>query len=492
MKLKTTKKSGKMLCHDVLETCQICISDMTRADQLFPLHCPTKLCSFNVCLECIISMLLSEADGYQLASDGSNQLKFRVRCPNCCVRYSLPRRPKQSIVPYVATLRQAYEVKDFLDKPDGILGADAVRRKRLFLKFTTVQEVKEAVDVYEDYCEMMGKQAAGSIDLADFLCLPRLKVHWGDPSLFQNGEEKRLSEAEQQFLTQLLCSGDPDKVAQGVVSLQAMEKRRPKPLSPLQESRQDTSEGEGGAAVTLMQPHDFISALFCGGNASLASTCGNMHSTVNMDDLISDDNSLTSQPPLVSPLSTMATQTTFDEPLPEFNPNRPTSFSNDELLQRMFGVPNGGENRTLSRAACSFRSMRQRTSSRLKGLPTPELVVPEAVELPLPNRMPRAADIPVYHPKGWYKSLKFEKMDGTKLVIKEVSGRATKKGLRPGDVLTHFQSEAVLTKEQFNQQMEDLYKKNPNTQCSLVVNADREVADHLKTRALLMRLMLRR
>ena len=63
IKFKTTKKSDTMLYHDVLETCQICICDMTRADQLFPLHCPTKLCSFNVCLECIISMLLSEADG---------------------------------------------------------------------------------------------------------------------------------------------------------------------------------------------------------------------------------------------------------------------------------------------------------------------------------------------------------------------------------------------------------------------------------------------
>ena len=482
-----------MLHHEVLETCQICLCDMTRADQLFPLHCPTKLCSFNVCLECIISMLLSEADGYQVASDGSNQLKFRVRCPNCCVKYSLPRRPKQSIVPYVATLRQAYEVRDLLHKADGNLGTDALRRKKLFLRFTTLQEVKEAVDVYEDYLEMMNKVAAGRIDLADFLCLPRLKVPWGDPSLFQKGEEKFLSEAEQQFVTQLLCSGDPDKVAQGVLSLQAMVTRRTaQRLSPLKESREDTAEGEdSGAEVTLMQPHDFIAALFCGANASLTSTCS-MQTTVDIEDLISDENSIASQPPLVSPLSTMATQTTFDEPLPEFHPDRPNSFSNEELLQRMFGVPNGCENKPFSRAACSFRSMRERTSSRLKGVSSPEPVEPDPVNLPLPNRMPRGAEIPVYNPRGWYKLIKFDRNDDTKLVIKSLSGPVKSSGLQPGDVLTHFQSDPVLTMDQFHRKMQDLYKENPRGQCSLVVNADREVADHLKTRALLMRLLLRR
>ena len=134
---------------------------------------------------------------------------------------------------------------------------------------------------------MMGKQAAGRMDLADFLRLPRLKVPWGDPSLFKNGEDKFLSEAEVQFLTQLLCSGDPEKVAQGVLSLQAITKRRPERLSPLQESREDT-EGESNEAVTLMQPHDFISALFCGVNTSLASTC-NLATTVDTEELVSDD-----------------------------------------------------------------------------------------------------------------------------------------------------------------------------------------------------------
>ena len=465
---------------------------MTRADQLFPLHCASPKCDFNVCLECIISMLLSEADGYQLASDGSNQLKFRVRCPNCCVKYSLPRRPKQSIVPYVALLRQAYEVRDLLGKADGNLGVEAVRRKKLFLKYTTLQELKDAVDIYEDYLEMMNKAAAGKLDISDFLCLPRLKVPWGDASLFQNGEEKYLTDAEQEFLTQLLCSGDPDTVAQGVTSLQSMTKRQLQRPNPPPESREDTAEGQDGDSMALMQPHDFIAALFCGANSALASAC-TISNTVEDEEF--DDNSM-APPPIVSPLSTMATQSTWEDPLPEVNADRPKSFSNDQLLQRMFGVPDENvATKGLTRAACSFRSMRQRTSSRLLSVATHEPVIceaPEVVCLPLPHRMPRGVEIPVYNIKGWYKPITFDKSDDTKLVMQSFRGPAKSSRLCAGDILTHIQSDSVLTHEEFDQKMAKLYEENPRGHCSLVVNADREVCDHLKTRSLLMRLMLRR
>ena len=442
-------------------------------------------------------MLLSEADGYQLASDGSNQLKFRVRCPNCCVKYTLPRRPKQSIVPFVATLRQAYEVQDLLQTADENLGPELLQRKKLFLKFTTMQDLKEAVDIYDDYVEMMSKHAAGRLDLAGFLCLPRLKVPWADASLFRDGEDKYLTVAQQQLLTQLLCSGDPDTVAQGVASLQAMAKRQAERLSPLQESREDTAAAEGeDEALTLLGPHDYIAQIFCGANADCTTnTC-----TYTDDYELADDNSIINPPSLVSPtntitspLSTMGTQSTFDDlTVPEFQPGRNITYSNEELLQRMFGVPEPAAAKTLSRAACSFRSMRERTSSRLKGIAPPEPVAPETVELPLPNRMPRGAEIPVYNPRGWYKHIKFDKANETKLVMQSFRGPAKSTGLRSGDVLTHVQSESVLTMQDFDHKMQTLYYQQPSSQCSLVVNADREVADHLKTRSLLMRLLLRR
>eukprot|EP00977_Amphora_coffeiformis_P003287 scaffold609_cov170-Amphora_coffeaeformis.AAC.41 len=484
-----------MLYNEVLETCQICLCDMTRADQLFPLNCPTKQCSFNLCLECIISMLLSEADGYQLASDGSNQLKFRVRCPNCCVKYTLPRRPKQSIVPFVATLRQAYEVRDVLQKSEENLGPALLERKNLFLKYTTVQELKEAVDIYDEYLEMVDKHAAGRLDMADFLGLPRLKVPWADASLFQQGEEEYLTMTEQQLVTQLLCSGDPDTVAQGVASLQAMTKRHTERISPLQESREDTAETED-QAVTLLHPHDYIAQIFCGATAD----CTTSNSCTNTDDYeVEDDNSILRPPSLVSPTktmtgptNTMATQSTFDEPLSAFQPGRNVTYSNEELMQRMFGVPEPAAAKTFSRAAHSFRSMRERTSSRLKGIAPPEQVTPDNIKLPLPYRMPRGSEIPVYNPHGWYKAIKFDKTDAAKLAIQSFRGSAKKSGLRTGDVLTHVQSESVLTLEQFDQKMLSLYTQQPYSQCSLVVNADREVADHLKTRSLLMRLLLRR
>lgn len=476
-----------MALHEVLETCQICLCDMTRADQLFPLHCPTPKCYFNVCLECIISMLLSEADGYQLASDGSHQLKFRVRCPNCCTKYSLPRRPKQSIVPHVATLRQAYEIRDFMDRVDSSLAPDAYRRKTLFMNYTTLAELKEAVDIYEDYVEMMDKPVEGRLDLSSFLALPRFKVTWSDSSLFPNGEDKYLSEQEQQFLTQLFCSGNPDTVAQGVLSLQSMMKRHS--LNTLDESPPDDDD-----AVTMLPAHEFIARVLCGTNPSL-STC-TTSPTVEDSEFTEEDLNSILQPRVVSPvrdLHTMTTQSTFEEPLPEFTASiKPTSFSNDDLLRRMFGVPEEGKTASLSRAYCSFRSMRDRTSSRINGFAPPEPVPADQVNLPLPSRMPRGAEIPVYHPKGWYKPIKFDRTIDTKVVMVSFRGQAKKSGLQTGDVLTHIQSDAVYTYDEYMRKMEQRYTADPNGKVSLVVNADAEVVDHLKTRSILTRLMLRR
>jgi hypothetical protein len=367
------------------ETCQICICEMTQADELFPLHCPTRKCSFNVCLDCIIGMILSEADGYQLASDGSHQLRFRVRCPNCCVKYALPHCPKKSIVPYVATLRQAYQVRELLNKSDNTLRQAAYNRKKLFLKFTSLEEIKEALDVYEDYCEETGKLFGGRLDMADFLGLPRLKVPWADPSLFRDGEEKYLTDSEQQFLTQLICSGNPDSVAQGVVSLRSMMKRQKVSVSPVPEARESDPSTDGDGAMfddTGIEPHDFIAQIFCGASPSSTGPCVSTSSSDNDDSNSEAENSM-----IIGPMSTIGTQTTWDEPIPEFDPNRVQTRSKEELMQRMFGLPPSGDGggrepaRELTRAACSFRSFRQRTSSRIRGIPPlrAELEVPEVV-----------------------------------------------------------------------------------------------------------------
>lgn len=473
------------------ETCQICICEMTQADEHFPLHCPTRKCNFNVCLDCIIGMVLSEADGYQLASDGSHQLKFRVRCPNCCVKYTLPSHPKQSIVPYVATLRQAYLVRKMLTKPDNTLRQEEYNRKRLFMKFTALKDVQEALDIYEAYCEMTGKLFSGRLDMADFLVLPRLKVPWADPTLFSNEEEKFLSQSEQQFITQLICSGDPDSVVQGVVSLRSMAGRHHERRSPLPEGREDSSrDDDSDGIIHSIEPHDFIAQIFCGASPTLTSSCTSTSCAENEEEF--DNNSLIDA--TVGSSARMGTQRALAEPIPEFDPNR--TLSNEELMQRMFGLPPAGPGREptkgLTRAVCSFRSFRQRTSSRIRGVPLKEPVMPEVQNLPLPNRMPLAVEVPTFNPTGWYKPIKLCKHKETKLVLSSFRGVAKFAGLKAGDVLTHVQCEPVRSVEQYHAKMLKLYKEDPHGQCSLVVNADLEVAEHLKTRSLLMRLVLRR
>jgi hypothetical protein len=409
-------------------------------------------------------------------------------------------------VPFVATLRQAYEVMDILRKSDNSLRPADYHRKKLFLKFTTLQELKEAMDVYEDYCLETSKSFAGRLDYTNFLALPRLKVPWADPTLFRENEVKLLSDAEQQLLTQLLCSGDSDSLVQGAVSLQSMLTGKQEDqvrVSPVPELVSENTDD------LHIEPHDFIAQLFCGAHSVMESTYCATSSSADEDEMNSsfDDNSMLAHHPAVPITNTMGgtTQGTWeDSPASKFDPHHMTSLTNEQLMERMFGLTPGASihldsPQGLSRAACSFRSFRQRTSSRIQNRLTSSVTLtesvstPEVVNLPLPNRMPRVFDIPTYNPTGWYKPIKFNKFQGhSKLVLETVRGPALSSGVKPGDVVTHIQKERVYNTEQYNLKCLDLFKTDPNGQCSLTVNADQEVADHLKTRSLWMRLILRR
>lgn len=477
-------RHNNIMAVQIMESCQICLNDMTASDELFPLHCPTPKCHFNLCLECIINMLLSEADGYQLASDGSNQLKFRVRCPNCCGRYKLPRRPKQSIVPLVATLRQAYEVQDLLPEMDAHLPRAAARQKATFIRNTALAELREALEIYEDYCELHDKPALGSLDLRTFSCLPRLQVTWCDPSLFAEDHVKLLSHSEQELLTQLFCSGDANKVAEGVLCLQSMTANRADfrtiPEIPPEDSA--FTESTAGSSTPMIEPHDFIMELFCGvGTVEQTST-----------NIVSPLSSM-------SPVNTMATRSEdTSETLqqrdlfgqrssPLFGQRSPTS--SDVLLNRMFGVD--GTAPPESQAAASVRSMRTRTSSRLRGLAPFHVPPVAATKLPLPSRMPKGALLPVYHPLGWYTLIKFDKAPDS-LVMQAFGGPAKQSGFCQRDILTHTPDGPVHRRQDYHTLLESLYLKNSRSTMTLVVNADQDTADHLKTRSLLMRLLLKR
>ena len=65
------------------EMCLICLTEMSLADLRYPIMCRGHSCDYNFCLICAEEFLKSSKDDYQVASDGSRQVKIHLRCPNC-------------------------------------------------------------------------------------------------------------------------------------------------------------------------------------------------------------------------------------------------------------------------------------------------------------------------------------------------------------------------------------------------------------------------
>jgi hypothetical protein len=66
----------------MIEDCIICLDEMQGSDYVHLLQCE-RHCGFNMCKNCIESLLSSSKDGFQEASDGNMHVKVYLHCPNC-------------------------------------------------------------------------------------------------------------------------------------------------------------------------------------------------------------------------------------------------------------------------------------------------------------------------------------------------------------------------------------------------------------------------
>lgn len=54
---------------------------MSDVDILHPIQCLTKSCEYNFCTSCVEHFIASSQCGYEEASDGSQQVKIHLICP---------------------------------------------------------------------------------------------------------------------------------------------------------------------------------------------------------------------------------------------------------------------------------------------------------------------------------------------------------------------------------------------------------------------------
>lgn len=220
------------------EDCPLCCNPMSPADMLFPLHCPTLTCHFNYCADCIVSLRKSAKDGYEEASDGSKQVKIKLFCPQCRSKYECSKYPAEIVMDSVLYLRQAKTMETMLLQKDSTLSASNLHAKDKFLKTMTIETLQDSIVRIDFYQKEIGKgEDVPALDLKSLAqVLPEKAVAtsstshdnsnnheedeeivtsfpWRDPTLFY-GLEELLSVDEQEFLTQLFCSGKPDLLVQ--------------------------------------------------------------------------------------------------------------------------------------------------------------------------------------------------------------------------------------------------------------------------------------
>lgn len=213
--------------------CIICLDPMSPSDFKHPLMCPTQHCHFNFCVTCIESLLQSSLDGYQEASDGSQQVKVSLHCPNC--RSDLSGSIKDTVLlrkvdgligkqecelsDKQVRLKHTIAVDSSVQHAIAVARQQEVRFFENFFQSSSSSEEKKDTDYAEEEdisYEEWGVEVdeLGTHDeylkMPEYLIASPVKI---DTTLLA-GLEEAMTEEDQRFITDLMTSGDVSKLAE--------------------------------------------------------------------------------------------------------------------------------------------------------------------------------------------------------------------------------------------------------------------------------------
>jgi len=181
--------------------CGICLKKLFEADTNYPLICPES-CGFNMCQKCISHLVkTSVGDGRGKDSVSSiTKVNMRLQCPWC----------KGDITPTIRCtllLRKAHEIQTLRGVPDSELNGAELRQKHS-ISAEEIQDAKLRLDKYvadiadgnepKDLIKTVASESNNSLM---------------DPTFF-SGLHSAVSDAEKVFITELMISGNINKLAQ--------------------------------------------------------------------------------------------------------------------------------------------------------------------------------------------------------------------------------------------------------------------------------------
>jgi hypothetical protein len=265
--VKSSQSRRRSSLASLLQDCLICLDGMKSADLGHTLQCE-RHCGFNMCKNCIESLITSSKDDFQLASDGNMHVKVYLHCPNC-------RSDLSHSIRHTLLLRKVEELR-YLEIPESEWTTSQLRLKNV-LETTEVQKaIKHAkimeaeyfgndfneeedeelcfdddnsIDAFENDVEQWGVEVDLNNGAHDSFIAPRppaptireeaIRV---DPTLFA-GLNEFLTESQRKEVTEMMTRGKPSFLVKAAEILYnaLQELSNPKPSSLTATNRQTTT-----------------------------------------------------------------------------------------------------------------------------------------------------------------------------------------------------------------------------------------------------------
>lgn len=229
------------------DTCPICIEPLGTEDTVYPLQCETKVCHFNMCYSCTEKFLKVSHEGLQVASDG-NVFLTKLQCPSCRGAFLvdledillLREHDRQRRLKLIKDselnakdLRKKHHVND--EKL-----ADIDRAKDVYLRATMKRSgiIEDDIELYMSKLDLKQNQTKDDNSTNDN---QKKKIRYIDEMVLC-GLESSMSEAERDFIVQLMTSGCTTKMVQAAQLISSIvrmnaQKRREGMASTLPPSR---------------------------------------------------------------------------------------------------------------------------------------------------------------------------------------------------------------------------------------------------------------
>lgn len=196
-----TNKNSAMATQD----CQICLESMSEGDFKYPVLCPEK-CGFNFCLSCVQHLVETSEHDYEEASDGNRHVKVKLQCPQC--RGTLKYTIRDTLL-----MRKALIAQEYATVPDQELNATELRLKHEFVQVYAKEVEHAQARLRKFQRDNDHGEIQKSITLEPSGSEDSNSKQFKDETLF-GGMEYVMSDSELSYVTELMISGDADKLAQ--------------------------------------------------------------------------------------------------------------------------------------------------------------------------------------------------------------------------------------------------------------------------------------